>query len=152
MFGYNENDDYKVLRVVEFQKKRPKVKMYSLNMHSWKQIQEVWLATNLGINWSRFVCVNESLYWLLLESNKYSIICFNLATENFKYYKTLTQLDANRYRMCRLEVIKEKVCFTTMLKNEGKTYNKVWVLNNYGINSSWTRFYKIEQSIKADIF
>ena len=49
-FGYDVNDDYKVLRVVEFQKKRPEVKMYSLNMHSWIQIQEVWLTTNLGVN------------------------------------------------------------------------------------------------------
>ena len=88
-FGYDVvNNDYKVLRVVEFQKKRLKVKMYSLNMHSWKQIQEVWPATNLGVNWSRSVCVNKSLHWLLLESNKYSIICFNLTTKNFKDYKT----------------------------------------------------------------
>ena len=153
MFDYDVvNDDYKVVRVVEFQKKRPEVKMYSLNMHSWKHIQEVWPATNLGVNWSRSICVNESLHWLLLESNKYSVICFNLATESFKYYKTLALLDANRYKMCRLEVIKEKVCFTTMLKNNGKTYNEVWVLNNYGIDSSWTRFYKIEQESDLTFF
>ena len=29
-----------------------------------------------------------------------------------------------------------------MLKNEGKTYNEVWVMNNYRIDSSWTKFYK----------
>ena len=38
---------------------------------------------------------------------------------------------------CALKVIKEKVCFTSMLKNEGKTYNEVLVMNDYGINSSW---------------
>ena len=66
-FGYDVvNDDYEVLRVVEFQKKRLIVKMYSLNMHSWKKIQEVWPATNLGVNWSRSVYVNGSLHWLLL--------------------------------------------------------------------------------------
>ena len=126
--------------------------MYSLNMHSWKQIQEVWMATNLGVNWSRSVCVNESRHWLLLESNKYSVICFNLATENFRYHKTPTQLDTNRYRMCRLELIKEKVYLTTVFKNKGKTYNKVWVLNNYEIDSSWTRFYKIEQALEPTFF
>ncbi|KAK7840731.1 f-box/kelch-repeat protein [Quercus suber] len=139
-FGYDVvNDDYKVLRVVGFQKKRPK-------------IQEVWPATNIGVNWSRFVCVNGSLHWLLLESNKYFVICFNLATEKFKYYKTPAQLDANRYRMCHLEVIKEKVCFTTMLKNEGKTFNEVWVMNEYWIDSSWTRVYKIEQASEPTFF
>ena len=115
-------------------------------MHSWKQIQEVWPTTNIGVNWSRSVCVNGSLHWLLLESYKYSVICFNLAAEKFKYYKTLAQPDANIYRMCRLEVIKEKVCFTTVFKNEGKTYNEVWVVNDYWIDSSWTRVYKIEQA------
>ena len=66
-FGYDVvNDDYEVLRVVEFQKKRLKVKMYSLNMHSWKKIQEVWPATNLGVNWSHSAYVNGSLHWLLL--------------------------------------------------------------------------------------
>ena len=67
-------------------------------MHSWKQIQEVWSAINLGVNWSHFVYVNGSLHWLLLESNKYSVICFSLAKEKLKYCKTSAQLDANKYR------------------------------------------------------
>ena len=92
------------------------------------------------------------MHWLFLESNKYSVICFNLATEKFKYYKMLAQLDANRYRMCRLGVLKEKVCFTTVFKNEGKTYNEVWVMNDYWIDSSWTRVYKIEQASELTFF
>ena len=39
-----------------------------------------------------------------------------------------------------------------MFKNEGKIYNEVWVLNNYGIDSSWTRFYKIEQASELTFF
>ena len=57
--------------------------------------------------------------------------------EKFKYYKTPTQLDAKKYKVCHLEVIKEKVRFTSMLKNEGKTYNEVLVMKDYGIDSSW---------------
>ena len=64
----------------------------------------------------------------------------------------LAQLDANRYRMCHLGVLKEKVCFTTMFKNEGKTYNEVWVMNDYWIDSSWTRVYKIEQASELTFF
>lgn len=54
--------------------------------------------------------------------------------------------------MYHLEVIKEKVCFTIVLKNEGKTYNEVWAMNNNRIDSSWTRFYKIEQASEPTFF
>ena len=54
--------------------------------------------------------------------------------------------------MCHLEVIKEKLCSTTVLKNEGKAYNEVWVMNDYGIDSSWTRFYKIEHTLEPTFF
>ena len=39
-----------------------------------------------------------------------------------------------------------------MLKNEGKTYNEVWAMNNYRIDNSWTKFYKIEQALEPTFF
>ena len=39
-----------------------------------------------------------------------------------------------------------------MFKNEGKTYNEVWVMNENWIDSSWTRVYKIVQASELTFF
>nr|POE95526.1 f-box/kelch-repeat protein [Quercus suber] len=92
-FGYDtRNDDYKVMRVVQFLNKEFDVKMYSLKSKSWKNIKEQWPKKGWTRS-SKSVSVNGALHWLVAE-NKQSpvmILAFNLANEKFRDFATPRQ-------------------------------------------------------------
>nr|XP_023924673.1 F-box protein CPR1-like [Quercus suber] len=94
-FGYDtRNDDYKVMRVVQFLNKEFDVKMYSLKSKSWKNIKEQWPKKGWTRS-SKSVSVNGALHWLVAEHKQ-------------------------------------------------SPDNDVWLMEEYGEGSSWTRVYKIE--------
>nr|XP_023878302.1 F-box/kelch-repeat protein At3g06240-like [Quercus suber]POE78567.1 f-box/kelch-repeat protein [Quercus suber] len=92
-FGYDtRNDDYKVLRVVQFLNREFDVKMYSPKSKSWKNIKEQWPKKEWTIS-SKSVSVNGALHWLVAENKQGSVIilAFDLAIEKFRDFATLRQ-------------------------------------------------------------
>lgn len=153
-FGYDtRNDDYKVLRVVQFLNREFDVKMYSLKSKSWKNIKEQWPKKEWTIS-SKSVSVNGALHWLVAE-NKQSpvmILAFDLANEKFRDFATPRQPPTygvegflepylEWFLEACLEVLNGKLCFVV---NLDKKENDVWLMEEYGEGSSWTRVYKIE--------
>ena len=153
-FGYDTlNDDYKVLRVVQFLNREFDVKMYSLKSKSWKNIKEQWPKKGWKRS-SKTVSVNGALHWLVAENKQgpVMILAFDLANEKFRDFATPRQpptYGAERFleaglegflEAC-LEVLNGKLCF---IVNLDKKDNEVWLMEEYGEGSSWTRVYKIE--------
>ncbi|XP_065629867.1 F-box protein CPR1-like [Quercus suber] len=154
-FGYDtREDDYKVLRVVQFLNRGFDVKMYSLKSKSWKNIKEQWPKKGWKRS-SKSVSVNGALHWLVAENKQgpVMILAFDLANEKFQDFATPPRqpptYGAERFleaclegflEAC-LEVLNGKLCFIVNLE---KKDNEVWLMEEYGEGSSWTRVYKIE--------
>nr|POE69925.1 f-box/kelch-repeat protein [Quercus suber] len=145
-FGYDtRNDDYKVLRVVQFLNREFDVKMYSPKSKSWKNIKEQWPKKEWTIS-SKSVSVNGALHWLVAENKQGSVIilAFDLAIEKFWDFATLRQpptYGVEGFLEACLEVLNGKLCFVV---NLDKKDNEVWLMEEYGEGSSWTRVYKID--------
>ncbi|KAL4628661.1 hypothetical protein ACB092_05G256300 [Castanea dentata] len=153
-FGYDtRNDDYKVLRVVQFLNREFDVKMYSLKSKSWKNIKEQWPKKEWTVS-SKSVSVNGALHWLVAENKQgpVMILAFDLANEKFRDFATPRQPPTygvegflepylEGFLEACLEVLNGKLCF---MVNLDKKENDVWLMEEYGEGSSWTRVYKIE--------
>ncbi|GLT73196.1 hypothetical protein SLA2020_450700 [Shorea laevis] len=151
------NDDYKVLRVVQFHKGYSypsafEVKAYSLRAHSWRRVEDEWpykeslISTNSGA-----ASFNGALHWLVIpvtdeEPLSQTLVAFNLATEKFRVYTLPVQT-----RTCLvLEVLAGRIVLC-VCQNLSKSepfsfdwgFNDFWVMKEYGVESSWTRLYTI---------
>ena len=158
-FGYDMcNDDYKVLRVTTFHNggqplNEFEVKVYSLRSHSWRKIEDRWPKKECTIS-STSASLNGALHWLIAEGPVYDIyplgpeclLAFDLATEKFRVFKTPVQQESEL--VTYLEVLKGQLCFIVSPDFETETghdYNDVWLMKEYGEESSWTWIYKIVQ-------
>ncbi|KAK4589630.1 hypothetical protein RGQ29_020274 [Quercus rubra] len=111
-FGHDpQNDDYKVLRVVEFYNakrhlKEFEVKAYSLKAQSWKKVEEQWPYKKLSLN-PGSASLNGAVHWLVdaPQSKIESLIAFDLATEKFRFYKAPDQPDDEERVFPALEVL-----------------------------------------------
>ncbi|XP_059437385.1 F-box protein CPR1-like isoform X1 [Corylus avellana] len=152
-FGYDPvNDDYKVMRVVQFYRKIEKIeatnafafelKVYSLRAHSWKRVEEEW-PKELSPR-SSSASLNGAFHWLVgpptPARSSETLLAFDLATEKFREYTIPVQSDDDS--VLGLEVLKGCLCICV---NVFVTRNDVWVMKEYGVISSWARLYTIEQ-------
>ncbi|KAK4589838.1 hypothetical protein RGQ29_020433 [Quercus rubra] len=135
------NDDYKVLRVVDLN-----VKVYSLKSNSWKGVEEEWPIDKASIC-SKPTYFNGALHFIVktpdyttnLPRGMRLIVSFDLATEKFQVFKTPSQRTWREH----LEVLGGHLCFISM--DPYGQMNFVWMMKEYGVDSSWTRIYKIEK-------
>jgi F-box interacting protein len=158
-FGYDPHkDDYKVLRLLEFCDlmgilgRNYEVQLYSLRSNSWKKIKQKWPNKFLSIRQEESgTCFNGAFHWLIAPPCKrgvqLSLVGFNLATEKFKVFRTPFQPKRYplelllNYEWCeRLEVLGGHLCF---IRTDMGNNNEVWMMKKYGIQSSWSRIYKI---------
>ncbi|XP_059440072.1 F-box protein CPR1-like [Corylus avellana] len=150
-FGHDPvNDDYKVMRVVEFNteidaKSAIEVKVYSLRAHSWKTVEEEWPKEYSSANpYSSSMSLNGAFHWLVDpisgSLHQETLLAFDLATEKFRKYTIPVQSNDDS-SLC-LEVLKGCIC---VCLNVGVTLNDVWVMKEYGVVSSWARLYTIVQ-------
>ncbi|XP_065625015.1 F-box protein CPR1 [Quercus suber] len=139
-FGHDpHNNDYKVLRVMTDDVKF-EVKVYSLRSQSWKKIEERWNAKSL----------NGAVHWLVGDRgvlDQESLLAFDLATEKFLLYTMPFPLNLY-YSDRHLEVLGGYICVIEIYMFT----NDVWLMKEYGVESSWTRIYKIEQGVVPWIF
>ena len=158
-FGYDpQNDDYKVLRVVEFYNakrhlKEFEVKAYSLKAQSWKKVEEQWPYKKLSLN-PGSASLNGAVHWLVdaPRSKIESLIAFNLATEKFRFYRAPDQPDDEERVFPALEVLGRYLCYSVLVNHNDTTYHEVWLMKEYGVESSWTQIYRIGQGEVPGIF
>nr|POE82547.1 f-box protein cpr30 [Quercus suber] len=147
-FGHDHhNNDYKVLRVmtdyVKFE-----VKVYSLRSQSWKKIEERWSNKSLD-SWNA-KSLNGAVHWLVVDRgvlDQESLLAFDLATEKFLLYTMPFPLNIY-YSDRHLEVLGGCICVIEIYMFT----NDVWLMKEYGVESSWTRIYRIEQGVVPWIF
>lgn len=147
-FGYDpHNDDYKVMRLVEFfEGNKPvldfEVNIYSLKSHSWKKIEGKWPETfRVDFNSK---CSNGAFHWLTYPNYglnlPQSLIAFDLGTEKFRVFTIPVQTSSHYW--VRLEVLGGHLCF---VETDMNFRSNVWTMKEYGEPSSWTHIYEIEK-------
>jgi F-box interacting protein len=145
-FGYDLiNDDYKVIRVVQFYRnfdeiRAFEVKVYSLSTHSWTRVEEEWPKESHP--YSSSASLNGAFHWLVtlsgLPITSSALLAFDLATKKFREYTILVQLDEDS--VVGFVVLRGCICICT---NVYVTLKDVWVIKEYGLDNTWTRLYTI---------
>ncbi|KAL4628280.1 hypothetical protein ACB092_05G225800 [Castanea dentata] len=172
-FGHDPHkDDYKVVRIVEFVGSRymeTEVKIYSLKSQAWKKVDERWkdvekhLPNKLPVILSQILTtsLNGAEYWLIVPSGGYpkpelelqSILAFDIVNEKMRVYKTPVQpKNDDNILNTSLGVLGGCLCFVVNVQNAKDMYYEVWLMKEYGVESSWTKVYKIEKGAMPEAF
>ena len=124
------------------------VKLCSLRLQRWKKIEDQWPNKEWSIR-SDSVFSNGALHWLVAVNgqNPENIVAFDLATEKFRVITT--PIEAPTSCLTCLEVLEGQLCFIVIVD---EMYNGVWLMKEYGEESSWTWIYKIEQGVMGSTF
>ena len=91
------------------------------------------------LQWGFAFMVKTPDYTTNLPRGMRLIVSFDLATEKFHVFKTPSQGTWREH----LEVLGGHLCFISM--DPYGQMNFVWMMKEYGVDSSWTRIYKIEK-------
>lgn len=149
--GYNSrNNDYKIIRVVEFRNAaqqwiNSKTEIYSLKLNSWKCVQSFPYPLplslgNLGIH------VNGTLHALvedfsLVHSNtSIRIVCFSVEEEKRYELMLPTYIPIENVKL-ELHMLRESLCLTSISKSRVDT----WVMN--GSEESWSQLLSVSRTM-----
>ncbi|MCD9641734.1 hypothetical protein HAX54_028161 [Datura stramonium] len=154
-FGYDEwNDDYKLVLVYSSKNKNSEneVKVYSLKANSWKGIKSFhsgYVYSNSG------VLVNGVVHWDTrphpdFNGCHHSIVSFDLATEKQGkldlpsyhehedvHWDLMSSGDQSLFGFCHCE-------------SQGEV--DIWVMKEYGVEESWTKFASVAYYVIPGIF
>ncbi|KNA12204.1 hypothetical protein SOVF_127200 [Spinacia oleracea] len=150
-FGYDHvNDDYKLVRIVEFFVKNSnihfsEVKVYSLKSNSWRKVRDFPSEYYIGIGlcWASYL--NGCLHWVAVKKSPEKpqfIISFDIGREVFKvvpqpkYDKVTSDMFVN------LGVLDG--CLRVMALY-GRVRTDVWIMKEYGVEKSWTKLFSVTQ-------
>ncbi|XP_071703156.1 F-box protein CPR1-like [Rutidosis leptorrhynchoides] len=157
-FGFDDVvKDYKVLRILHYDFQFKQVEIYSLNTNSWREIK-----TRVDFIIYESPCrvfLNGKFHWAAVgvvdndETNL--IVCFDLHGEAFKYIM-LPKFEFNGrtrgyFGDCWL-VVAIKESLSVIAWNEsgsGVVMIEVWVMKEYGVISSWTKYTSFELQTKV---
>jgi F-box interacting protein len=158
-FGHDPvNDDYKVLRVVQFFKSGEfpsafEMKAYSLKADSWRRVEGKWpykesyIPTNLESLSS--ASLNGVVHWLVTSviedvHHAQTLVAFNLATEKFRVYTLPVHSTTN----LALEVLGGRILLRIVGIGDGSGNEQIknlcyhfWAMMEYMMESSWTWLY-----------
>nr|POE78555.1 f-box protein cpr30 [Quercus suber] len=118
------------------------------NFSVGKKIEDQWPNKEWSIR-SDSVFSNGALHWLVAVNGQSpeNIVAFYLATEKFRVITT--PLKAPTSCLTCLEVLEGQLCFIVIVD---EMYNDIWLMKEYGDESSWTWIYKIEQGVVGSTF
>ncbi|KAM7503254.1 hypothetical protein LguiB_002158 [Lonicera macranthoides] len=159
-FGFDPvADDYKVLRIVYYCYPLNQVEVYSLRSNTWREIKRTvqFLIFESGCN----VYLKGRFHWSAIGfgtmNGRKLIVSFDMGDENFRYIMppNFGLGDDDNYE----DVV--KVRWTSMVLNEslavvacgGNGPNKkfdVWVMNEYGVAGSWTKYMSFRLNTRID--
>jgi F-box interacting protein len=146
-FGYDPvNNDYKVLRIVEFLRchkiyKDPptavEVKVYSLKAHSWTRVEDEWPHNDSLISSPRSAFTNGAFHWLTESATgTKTLLAFDLTTEKFEVQK----FPFKNCGIVGLEVLGGSLCVSVYPWEQGI---EVWMMKEYRVATSWSRLYTV---------
>ncbi|KAL6196753.1 hypothetical protein ACLB2K_032367 [Fragaria x ananassa] len=138
--GYSSaTDDYKVFAAscdVDGDEEPEPMKMFSLKAHVWKAIQHPGHQSSV-----MGVLLNEALHWV--SGNE--IFAFDLAQEEFIRTMRLphnVQTPQRHYSVHRFPYLGIcEGCLALCMSSSGEYSVNFWVMRQYGVYDSWTKFY-----------
>ncbi|KAM5586316.1 F-box/kelch-repeat protein [Rosa sericea] len=143
-FGYDStNEDYKVIVGLQTE-----ITVFTLKTGSWKIVEQ---SEYVGRFYGEGCLLNGALHWLEDRRSKFTIISFDLAEEKFQ--------ELPPPNICRKEISSRlgigktigNCLFLYLYDSKRHTSQTgiaftIWVLNEYGVNESWTRVVQIPSS------
>ncbi|XP_071687773.1 F-box protein CPR1-like [Rutidosis leptorrhynchoides] len=139
-FGYDSlTDDYKVVTISDIHRANlvnvdvtMHVHVYSLRANTWKGIIDT--PGNHIYTVDAGVFSNGFLHWLEIKENEHlgNIIAFSLSDEKFNEI-LIPKVDFVYGKNCKLVDLGGKLALFMESKGE------VWLMNEYGVNESWTK-------------
>ncbi|XP_010546888.1 PREDICTED: F-box/kelch-repeat protein At3g06240-like [Tarenaya hassleriana] len=138
-FGFDAiTDDYKLVALVEGDVLNSCV--YSLQTDSWKWVGDSrYEYYDDGIR-DNGLLVNGAIHWVALrrEDDQRVVVAFDLTTEQFKDMALPDEAkdcphELGRFELCKLN---GRLC---MVYSCWENHNDFWVMNEYGVASSWAR-------------
>ncbi|GJX80866.1 F-box associated domain containing protein [Tanacetum coccineum] len=142
-FGYDSvTDDYKVVTISYFHNyyliaphDNMIVHVYSLNSNTWRQVSDSPYRLDYG-NLLNGVYVNGFLHWIANNGSHGIIVAFSLSDEKFSEVASPGLSNEGDIRMsddCKLVSVGEKLAIYIEITGE------IWLMNEYGVNESWTK-------------
>ncbi|XP_050363263.1 F-box protein CPR1-like [Argentina anserina] len=155
-FGYDSiNDDYKLVRVVQFTKDDDvvgsEVKIYSIKSNSWKKVQSLPCTKGLRMYFttSRLSYLNGALHLLMFglsdENRIPVIVSLDLATEMYDEFPTPTVCYYKKLLVLEVFGGYLGVCLRPYPPATFIDQSDVWIMKKYGVTATWTRLYTIEK-------
>lgn len=142
-FGYDSrNDDYKVVRAVEFRGAEfdwigTEARIYSLKSNSWRKIPDFHYRIPRTREWA--VHVNDALHIIVyLDDMDSSILAFDLITEKTYMVPKPDMLVSTRD--LKLHALGGSLCLLNSFKKHG---TEIWIMKEYGVKESWTELLSI---------
>ncbi|KAL7590489.1 F-box protein At3g07870 [Lactuca sativa] len=161
-FAFDDvTNDYKVLRIVYYGYPLNQVEMYSLNTNTWKEIKT--RVQFLIFESSCSVFLKGRFHWTAIGfeemHGKKLIVCFDFREEAFHYIMPpefdFGGWDAEGEDSSMSKVSWTAVAFKDSLAVIGSAGNgsgkrfEVWVMKEYGVVSSWTKYRSFELQTKV---
>uniref|UniRef100_A0A803LL00 F-box domain-containing protein n=1 Tax=Chenopodium quinoa TaxID=63459 RepID=A0A803LL00_CHEQI len=150
--GYDHvHDDYKLVRVIQFYCENPdffdsEMKVYSLKDNSWRRIKDFPKEYYLSYKRVWGVYVNGCLHWVVTknpESNGSKfIVAFDLGSEKVRFVPKPKALCGELE--CHINVEVFRGCLG-LLCNHFSIRSDFWIMEQYGVQSSWTKLFSIDQ-------
>ncbi|KAK9987371.1 hypothetical protein SO802_032322 [Lithocarpus litseifolius] len=149
-FGFDpKSNDYKVVRILsilrspfEFGKSRPEVDVYSLSTGEWRMLSaSASLPPTCGIlQREPPAFANGALHWIAFSNDyKQFVLVFDLGDEVFRQI-LLPELASNTVRMMWTRVSVYGNSIAGFQRRVGSGPINIWVMKEYGVASSWTKF------------
>ncbi|RHN46105.1 putative F-box domain-containing protein [Medicago truncatula] len=148
-FGYdNSTETYKV---VYFTRKTTNVRVFSLGVNVWRNIQDSHMIHHH--RQMKVMHVRGSVNWLAIHNyisyyynfkditiEEFVIISLDLGTETHTKLLPPHGFDEVPFVIPNLSVLKDCLCFSHDFK---RTHFIIWQMKQFGVQESWTRLFKI---------
>ncbi|KAJ6423431.1 hypothetical protein OIU84_024393 [Salix udensis] len=124
LWTFNQNDRHR----------NPKAEIYTIGTGQWRSIGNSFSIERLDFDTSLHGCI----HWARYETSLECICSFDFETEQFKRLPTPPLCDGNLDGFSRLGVLKD--CLSLTVRKWDAPYEiVVWVMNEYGVQESWSK-------------
>ncbi|KAL2524039.1 F-box protein CPR30 [Abeliophyllum distichum] len=151
--GYDSrNDDYKVVRVVEFRNKTSHMwecsesDIYSLRSNSWKRVEGFpyplpFLKGNWGVHVKGALHTLVEDFFHVCSDRSVRIMAFSVENENHYEVMLPSNIGIRNFKM-KLDVLGGCLCLVCTSKSRAN----IWVMKEYAVEESWTKLISIDSS------
>ncbi|KAJ9558592.1 hypothetical protein OSB04_013206 [Centaurea solstitialis] len=148
-FGYDKmSDDFKVVRVVDYNSTRPRAEVYTVKTGIWREVMFPDDLCCININYNRpQIFSNGSVHWIASHSNwsHNFIMAFDITTELFGEILLPDDLLKVGRSTILISVVGESLAVTyynNQTRMTSSTY-KIWVMKEYNNPTSWTLIFNM---------